>query len=267
VLSVTFAAYSNGTFAYNSANSSWRQINPAIPMAMDEGSDGTLFASYANSGTWRYDYGNNNWTKLTPATTSILSVGSSVGANTFYGSYGNGTWEYDTATYWTQLSPVGATHLAAVGFNNVYASFSNGTSHYTNQGWQLITAAVPSVMAATQDGALYASYNGSGTWEYGDNESWSRLTTAVATQLTAVTGNQIPTALGFQLYATFANGTFGYNAGLYSGGWRQLTGNVASQIGIDADYDTLIASFSYGTYTFDGTGWHLITTAQAILVD
>ena len=37
VLSVTFAAYSSGTWAYNSANSSWREISTAIPKAMDEG--------------------------------------------------------------------------------------------------------------------------------------------------------------------------------------------------------------------------------------
>ena len=94
LLSITFGADSNGTYAYDSIAASRRPIDSAIPVAMTEGMDGTLFASYNGQGTWRYDYGINSWTPLTSWTASVLSASQS--DNALYLSFsGQGTWEFD----------------------------------------------------------------------------------------------------------------------------------------------------------------------------
>ena len=76
VLSTLFEADPVATWAFND-QAGWRNINPAIPVAMKEGRDGTLFVSYKSGprlGTWRYDYGSINWTLMTGATASVLSA-------------------------------------------------------------------------------------------------------------------------------------------------------------------------------------------------
>ena len=95
MLSTVFGAYSSGeTWAFND-RAGWREINPAIPIAMKEGTDGTLFASYTSGphqGTQRYDYSTNQWTQLTGAVASVLSASQT--DNTLFASFsGHGTWE------------------------------------------------------------------------------------------------------------------------------------------------------------------------------
>src|SRR6516162_9729101 len=155
LLSITFGADSNGTYAWDSIAQSRRQIDPAIPVAMTEGMDGTLFASYNGQGTWRYDYGINSWTPLTSWTASVLSASQS--DNALYLSFSGdktGTWE-------------------------------------AHGGWYQLTSAVPLAMDATPGGTLYASFSygdpaSGGTWSYNPGNFWTgynywmRLTTDVA---------------------------------------------------------------------------------------
>jgi hypothetical protein len=88
--SITFGASANGTWAVDSNTGATKQVTSAVPSAMTEGSDGTLFATYPN-GTWEYNYANNNMTQLTPGTATAMSASSD---NTLVASYGWGTWQY-----------------------------------------------------------------------------------------------------------------------------------------------------------------------------
>src|SRR5436309_1681725 len=55
--SVMFASFSDGVWAYNNTNASWRHLtNTAQATVMTEGSDGTLFGSFQGAGTYRYNY-------------------------------------------------------------------------------------------------------------------------------------------------------------------------------------------------------------------
>ena len=170
LLSIVFGADSNGTYAYDSIAASRRQIDSAIPVAMTEGMDGTLFASYNGQGTWRYDYGINSWTPLTGSVANVLSASHS--DNALYLSFsGQGTWEYDG--YWVQMASHDALQLAAVNKSWVYASFGGDkTGTWSSRGgWHQINSDLPVAMDATPGGTLYASYSGygpasDGTWSY-----------------------------------------------------------------------------------------------------
>jgi hypothetical protein len=243
---ITFSSFGGGTFAYNSATSSWRYLSPDIPTAMSEGSNGTLFASYPGVGTYRYNYGSNSWTRLTTDTTSILSAATD---NTFFASYSNGTWEYNGS--WYQLTTAPAYSLAAVSNHDVYASYANGTWQANHGVWTHITPAIPYAMSASPGGALFGSYR-DGIWEY--NGSWQQLGTSAATQIAAVSNSEF--------YATYTHyGTYEFDAGAFT----QLTPVFASQLGTEGS--TMIGSYESGTYTYDGNGhWSQITTLPALLV-
>jgi hypothetical protein len=233
---------------------------------MHEGADGTLFASYP-SGTFRYDYGSNQWTELTSSQATALTASRD---NTFFGSYGNGTFEYNGS--WQQLASHVATNLAAVSNNDVYAVFSGdktGTWHADNSGWHQITTAVPTAMAASNDGTLFASYT-SGTWEYHPAYGWTDLYSVPAKDLVAVSyGDYI---------GTFSDGVWEQQ----NGGWTEFSPYEADNLGaaFDSSGVTLIGSFpSTGSYSgtlinqlgtlSDGThygAWQEITSAEASLV-
>src|SRR5262249_22203343 len=90
VQSILFGAYGNGTFAYNTDNGSWRQVTPAVPNVMTEGSSGTLYAGFSD-GIYRYTYGNGSLVKLTNYRATALSA---AGDNTLFATLQNhGTWE------------------------------------------------------------------------------------------------------------------------------------------------------------------------------
>jgi hypothetical protein len=272
VLSITFGSYPDGTWAFNSDAGTWRHLNEADPIAMHEGADGTLFASYNNGpflGTWRYDFGPNQWTEVTGAVASTLSASSK--DNTLFASFsGQGTWEFNGS--WHQLASHDATMLAAVSNNDVYAVFSGdktGTWQANNNGWNKLTSAVPVAMDASPGGALYVSY-GDGTYEY--NGGWTQLDDRVATQIAALSitdsfVNQGKTAF----FATFpGTDSFGEQPGTWeffeNGVGTLRFSEVASHLGHGGS--TLIGAFGDGTWTFDGAtgldGWsHIDDTEQA----
>jgi hypothetical protein len=265
LLSITFGAYGNGTFAYNSGGTGWRQIATEIPNAMHEGSDGTLFASFPGLGTFRYDYGSNQWTGLTSWVARTLSASQD---NTLFASFSAGTYEFNGSQN-HQLTPLVATELAAVGNNDVYMSFGAFSPYYGT--WQYnsnlgsiamyrLNTAVPSAMAASPGGALFVSYV-DGTYEY--NNVFTRLTTSIATQLAAVSNTEV--------YGTYSGLTGTYL--LYNGSLTQIDPFTEDHLGNDGA--TLICSYSYGlnqvnnvtgTWIYNGR-WNQITSAQASLVD
>jgi hypothetical protein len=260
LLSITFGAYSSGqTWAFND-QAGWRQINPTIPVAMKEGTDGTLFASYTSGphqGTQRYDYSTNQWTQLTGAVASVLSASQS--DDTLFATFsGQGTWE-ESNGLWHQLASHDATMLAAVSDGNVYAVFSGDKTGTwsSNGGWHQLNTFVPIAMDASPDGALYASYFGfygypEGTWQYAGYSTlfwtgWSRETGDVATQIAAVSSTDF--------YMTSADGTFEVSAGTYFyspfapqdlfGFAVELTPDVATHLGHSGS--TMIGSFNDST--------------------
>jgi hypothetical protein len=267
VLSTVFGSYPSGTWAYND-QAGWLHLNEADPIAMKEGTDGTLFASYNNGpyqGTWRYDYGSNTWSELTSWTASVLSA--SGRDNTFFGTFsGNGTWEFNGS--WHQLASHDATMLAAVANDDVYAVFTGdktGTWH-SKGGWNEITSAVPTVMDASRDGAMYASYS-DGTWEY--DGGWAKQTDHVAIAIAAISNNEFWGSFSSQSFS----GTYFYFEGSVAYG----TLNVASHLGhspstTSGEGDvTIVGSWSDGTWTYAefGTpatvGWHHIDTDHAYM--
>ena len=263
VLSTLFTAYSyDQTWAFND-QAGWLHLNEADPIAMKEGTDGTLFASYNNGpyqGTWRYDYGPNTWTQEAGAVANVLSASQT--DNTLFASFsGQGVWEFNGI--WHQLASHDATMLAGVSNNNVYAVFSGDKTGTwsSNGGWHQLNTFVPIAMDASPDGALYASYYGypDGTWQYAGYstlfwDGWTRETADVATQIAAVSSTYF--------YMSSADGTFSVDAGTYfyqflgppdTFGYESfLTLDVATQLG-HSGY-TMIGSFlDSTTRTFDGS--------------
>jgi hypothetical protein len=244
VLSTVFGAYSSGeTWAFND-QAGWREINSAVPIAMKEGTDGTLFASYNSGprlGTWRYDYGSNNWTGITGAVASVLSASQS--DNTLFASFsGGGTWEFNGI--WHQLASHDATMLAAVSNNDVYASLTGtrtGTWHYNN-GWNQLTTAVPIAMDASPDGAMYASYS-DGTYNY---QGWSDLFDSGWTKVTSKVATQIAAINDLSFVGSFVDGTDEYTGGFC----YTVTTDVYTHLGHSGS--TIIGSDGSGTFTYQG---------------
>jgi hypothetical protein len=267
LLSIVFGADSNGTYAYDSIAASRRPINSAIPVAMTEGMDGTLFASYNGQGTWRYDYGTNSWTPLARAVASHLSASQS--DNALYLSVsGRGTWEYDG--YWVRMDSHDALQLAAVNKNWVYASFGGDkTGTWSSQGgWYQINPNIPVAMDATPGGTLYASFSYGdpavgGTWSYNPGNyltggnNWMRLTTSVADTIAAISDTD--------MIGSFDDGTWDYQNGWNSQGY-ELTTEAATQLGHSGS--TVIGSwYPSGTFTYDASTlyWQYVGT-QSYLV-
>src|SRR5262249_42964832 len=246
LLSITFGAYSSGTYAFDSGGAGFRQIDTVPPTAMKEGADGTLFAVYDN-GTYQYDYGSNHWSKLTSGKASALSAARD---NTLSASYGDGTWEFNGS--WHKVDTAVATNLAAVSNNNVYASFSSGTWHFDGT-WHHIDPEVPTAIDASSDGALFGTYH-DGTWEY--TTGWRRVTGARFSELAAVSNTEV--------YGTNSLGTYDVRNGLET----KISVNQADHLGNDGA--TLIGSYGgsvAGTWIYENGSWRRITTAQASLVD
>jgi hypothetical protein len=246
VQSVLFGAYGNGTFAYNTGNGSWRQINSAAPTAMTEGSSGTLFASMSD-GVYKYTYANNSWVKLTSYTASVMSASRD---NTLFATLnGRGTWEYHGS--WKLINFLGADTLAAVAYDRVYGGYHDGTWAYKQNNWSPVTPSKPVAMSATSDGTLFVSYNDNGGATYRFNGSWQEITGHVAQAIDAVSDSSF--------FGTFANGgTFQYQSG---NGLRTISSEVAPHIG--GDGSTFIGDFSSGTSIYQNGHTRRIRSDQA----
>jgi hypothetical protein len=163
VQSVLFGSYSNGTFAYNTANGMWREITPWKSYTMTEGSSGTLFASFDGHGIYKYTYGNNRLVRINTDTASVLSAASD---NTLFAglisSRGNvGTAEYTGS--WRVINIFTPYELAAVARDRVYVAYSDQGLMADNHGaWVSVTSKVPTAISATSDSTLFASFRDDG---------------------------------------------------------------------------------------------------------
>ena len=256
LLSIVFGADSNGTYAFNSSNLSRVAINSAVPTAMTEGADGTLFASYNSNGwqgTYRYDYSSGQWTGLTSWTSTAMSAGQD--NSLFVTLNGHGTWELYGGT-WTHMASHDALLLAAVNSNNAFASFGGsdyGTWADVNNAWKEINpGAVPIAMDASSDGTLFVSYAGNssaggyGTYSFTNEYGWYQITPDVA--------NSIASLYDGWYIGSYPDGTF-EGSDYYKG--NEITSELATQLGHSGDHNTVIGSWSSGTYVWDGN-WEYV---------
>jgi hypothetical protein len=117
--------------------------------------------------------------------------------------------------------------------------YDYGTNQWTGlAGW---TASV--LGASHDDNTVFATFSGQGTWEY--DGSWHQLASHDAYNLAGVTDGDV--------YAVFGGdktGTWRAN----NGSWQKLT--AAVPVAMDATYPgVMFASYSDGTYQYDGFGW------------
>jgi hypothetical protein len=155
-----------------------------------------------------------------------------------------------------------ATSLAAVRRNECYGAYADGLSRVyyvqretiqvdgfsgattridTSKWYRVqINASVPSVMDATSKGTLFASFttgNFAGTCKYNpNNRTWTRLTRNAALDIAAVDHEGLYTADYTQFFATYSTGTWSYN-----GRWTHMDSVAATNIA--ADDDNFVGSF------------------------
>src|SRR5262249_17513329 len=147
------------------------QITPAHPIVMDEGADGTLFASFGGDGTWRYDYASNTWSQLSPYQASAMSAASD---NTLFASMEWGTYEYNT-TGWHYLTPSHFSQLAAVRNDFFYGSSSgSGIWRYFAGSLTNISSYSAIAMDAATDGTLWVSLP-TGTFSFSGSNTWIQI--------------------------------------------------------------------------------------------
>jgi hypothetical protein len=176
VQSIIFGSYSNGTFAYSTANGKWREVTPWTTYTMTEGSSGTLFASYNGHGIYKYTYGNNKLVRINTDTASVLSAARD---NTLfaglYSSRGNvGTAEYTGR--WRVINVDTPYEIAAVARDQAYVTYSDQGLMADNHGaWVTVTSKVPTAISATSDSTLFVSFRDGGNIAYKFDGRWHSL--------------------------------------------------------------------------------------------
>lgn len=281
---VLFGSYPSGTWAFNQDTYQWRKIDTARPAAMDEGADGTLFASYSNGmGTWRYTYGSNTWQRVSWAYYPRLSAATD---NTLFASNDYGTNEIDASGV-HQLTTAVAYHLAAVADNYFYGDFYGATYRFVNGNWRNLGSGgavgnggnpMTFDLEAAPNGNLYASYS-NGTSVYNPREQrWHLLTYECANQIRYgdsfyTNSNDNPELLSYYplyqdpnvynlVYLSFSgskSGVYsiwdnGYGTDNGSEHMTQLTSGLP--IDITADRGRLFAAFGNdGTWTYGNGRW------------
>jgi len=255
VPAVVFASYAgDGTWAYKPDTGHWRKISDYNPVAMDESSDGQLFASYQGNaglaGTWLYNYASNSWSKIQTSVANVLSAPDQAGV--VFGSFSTGTFRFK-GNVWTEMDDAQATKLAAVDDNHFYGVYATGTWEWEGGDWDKLLSDKAIAIDAVADGTLFASFT-DGTWTYDDGD-WDLLNGAVATIIDAVSDDEV--------YWTGATGTWHSDDGdLY-----KLTNHQASALTYDAA--GLIASFIglSGTWEHvDGLDWDKFEGSKAALL-
>lgn len=260
---ITFADLASGIKAYNTETNSWRNISTLHAKVMDEGADGTLFASFTGYGTYRYSYSTNHWTKLRDGAATVLSAGFDDTLFATFSSGNKGTFRYDG--HWYNLTSALASSLACVRDRFCYGSFavgagtiSPGTYRFdeTVLRWLRISGAVAMAMDA-QSTRLFVSFS-TGTWmyTYATGGTWQVLTTLVAKDIADVSSSQF--------FCTFSNGTYSYNANTSS--FKKITSTVATQIAADSSSFVYVKA-GLGTFELDSSGITTkLTNGQATLL-
>jgi hypothetical protein len=179
---------------------------------------------------------------------------------------GHGVWRYDILTGWQQLTPADASLVAADDDGSVAATFLNGLWLYDDaNGWQHLTAAGASQIDIAGNEIVVAEFPGNGLWRHGDpvGAGWQQLTPADAFRVAV-------DDLGDTVASFQGNGVFLYQD---ASGWQQLTQAVADQVSIAPSGSNLAADFQGNgvwRYNFPGSGsspgWQQLTGAIAASV-
>jgi hypothetical protein len=214
------AIFSNGLWRYQDA-SGWQRLTPAIPSLVDIAGNAIVVANFPGNGLWRYGVpaiAGGGWLQLT--VTDVRSIGVDDVGDTVFALPGSGTFLYQDASGWQQLSPAVALQVSiAASGNSVAALFQGGgVWRYNLQplgvapvGWQQLTPAQASSLAIGATGAVVCAFS-NGVWLYQDSGGWVNLTPAVPS-LVGITN-------AAQVVAEFpGNGVWEYT----SSGWMQLT--------------------------------------------
>jgi hypothetical protein len=274
-------------------------------VAVTDGRDGTLDASFQGLGTWHYDYSTESWVQLSPFTASVLKAGNafdfSVSSNpipVLYGSFpGLGTFRLGGTSgfgNWIQLSPVSADAMAigATG-DQLFASFNGGGTWEWNAGvgfWWQIAAYSTTVMAFDNfrgGSLLFASYAGLGTWQF-DGSNWTQISKATASVLASgvdYAGYFSPFGSGYSPVGAVTGsydglGTYEYILGGfgYRGefpGFIALGGPPATLLHYDVYTDNMgrpvsdlyaATSTGFWVHTYTDYMWHQLTTVAPSLI-
>ena len=242
---ILFADFGNGTYAFNTANASWRQITPAVASHLTEGSNGVMFGSYS-TGTYEYNYAANSWSKITTAVASAVDASDD---NTLYASFSTGTFRYENGS-WQRLTTSVANELAAVNSNECFMSFSGyGTYEEAGGGFTRLTTASSIALAASANGVMVGSF-GSGTYTW--HNGWTQISTRTAT---AVTSEYTPAGLYLVdptfLEASFSDGTYSYSVASHS--WTKINSVTTTILARDAQTGSVFGSYGNGTFQVLGS--------------
>jgi hypothetical protein len=246
VQSILFGSYSNGTFAYNTANHQWREVTPWKTFVMTEGSSGTLYASYDGHGIYKYTYGNNKLVRISDDTASVLSA---AGDNTLFAGLVSSRGNMGTAEYtgrWKLINVLTPYQLAAVARDRVYVTYADQGLMADNHGaWVNITSQVPTAISATSDSTLFVSFrdgNGGRIQKLSSSAQWQTLGVGTFDEVSAGNDNTFIADVesqGGNSTVVYANGRFG-----------TISHELAGQIGNDGT--TFIYDLGGATWLYAG---------------
>jgi hypothetical protein len=132
----------------------------------------------AAAGTWYWD---NGWFQITtaPAQTTACYKGQIAWESPL------GTWIYNFATGWSQITNVDPDGFVPWGPNLAWdGGAAWGTWIYGDTGWSQITGANPTLMEVLADHLLWSYPAGTWTWSgAGGGAAWTSITGAVPTQI------------------------------------------------------------------------------------
>lgn len=254
---IVFGVYSDGTYAHNLANDVWLKITSAKPTAMDEGANGTMFASYSD-GLYKYVWG-SGWTKMNTPTATVLDAGND---NTLVAVFqGQGTWEYDGS--WDQIYTAHATDVAVVSNNHCYLEFGDGLWEWHNNNWLQRSTGQVAVMDAAADGTLFASLTAGVTYRFADGGGATWLANTIASSIAAVNFSNA--------YISYYTGTFSWNN---VQGFDLITTTSTTQLHYEAGYGNvggvggLVGVYNTGTFIYAPSSDDLykLTNAKASLL-
>ena len=170
-----------------------------------------------------------------------------------------GVWRYSDATGWQQLTSANASLVAADASDDVTAEFPGfGVWRYQDAtGWQQLTPSDASLLVMDANGDLAAEFPGQGVWRYESATGWQQLNTANASLLAINDHGDLAVELPGQ-------GVWRYESAT---GWQQLNTANASLLAIDAAGDVAVEFSGQGVWRYqNATGWKQLNTANISLL-
>jgi hypothetical protein len=217
-----------------------------------------VLGQFGADGVWEYNGTTGAWKQLTPANASLLA--SDPLGDVAAEFHGFGVWEYTNSGGWRMLNGIDATALTIGPNGQIAANFPGyGVGEYQpGVGWTSLTAASASLLAMDSIGDVAGAFPGHGVWVYSPASGWKQLNGVDAT------------ALAMDAAGDLAANFPGYGVGEYTtsnNSWAIINGVQAQALAMDAQGDIAAQFAGYGVGQFTpGTGWHLLTAANASLL-